>query len=373
MRRPRGVRRRADDRDPRPSSAAARGCRRRRAAGRKPVLLEVAISVATRSRSASRVAMVIVLPCPSRLSPADRGTTVPTDASRTGNCLQPMHAMAVACRTLRRARPAAEGCPGSEEESRCSVSTPAGRARRGVGHPASAACSSTGPRPPLRRGSRAAAARVRRGAVAEARPRPPARPRPKRCNTDWKACVAFDTGGLGDKGFNDLAKKGLEDAEGAWLPDGLQRGAGRDGLRAQHPDASSTRAASRSSRSASTRPRRRSTRPRPTRTSRSRRSTRPGTRRDQRARRRPPRTSPAWTSRSTRRRCSPGYLAAGFSKSGKIGTYGGQQFPGVTRFMDGMYAGIKYLQREEGRERPAPRLGRGQADRHLRRRRQPLG
>jgi basic membrane protein A and related proteins len=37
-----------------------------------------------------------------------------------------------------------------------------------------------------------------------------------------------------------------------------------------------------------------------------------------------------------------GYLAAGFSKTGKIGTYGGQQFPGVTRFMDGLYAGIKY-------------------------------
>src|SRR5262249_17379967 len=37
-----------------------------------------------------------------------------------------------------------------------------------------------------------------------------------------------------------------------------------------------------------------------------------------------------------------GYLAAGWSKSGKVGTYGGQQFPGVTRFMDGMYAGIKY-------------------------------
>ena len=29
----------------------------------------------------------------------------------------------------------------------------------------------------------------------------------------WKACVAFDTGGLGDKGFNDLAKKGLDDAK----------------------------------------------------------------------------------------------------------------------------------------------------------------
>ncbi len=28
----------------------------------------------------------------------------------------------------------------------------------------------------------------------------------------YKACVAFDTGGLGDKGFNDLAMKGLDDA-----------------------------------------------------------------------------------------------------------------------------------------------------------------
>ncbi len=28
----------------------------------------------------------------------------------------------------------------------------------------------------------------------------------------YKACVVFDTGGLGDKGFNDLAKKGLKDA-----------------------------------------------------------------------------------------------------------------------------------------------------------------
>src|SRR5262249_10955202 len=31
----------------------------------------------------------------------------------------------------------------------------------------------------------------------------------------YKACVAFDTGGLGDKGFNDLAKKGLDDAGAA--------------------------------------------------------------------------------------------------------------------------------------------------------------
>lgn len=44
-----------------------------------------------------------------------------------------------------------------------------------------------------------------------------------------------------------------------------------------------------------------------------------------------------------------GYLAAGWSKTGKIGTYGGQQFPGVTRFMDGMYAGIDFYNKEKGK------------------------
>ena len=43
-----------------------------------------------------------------------------------------------------------------------------------------------------------------------------------------------------------------------------------------------------------------------------------------------------------------GYLAGGFSKSGKVGTYGGQQFPGVTRFMDGLYAGVKYHNEKKG-------------------------
>ena len=55
------------------------------------------------------------------------------------------------------------------------------------------------------------------------RPRRPRHPKPRSApaseapavNTDWKACVAFDTGGLGDKGFNDLALKGLEDAKAA--------------------------------------------------------------------------------------------------------------------------------------------------------------
>ena len=43
-----------------------------------------------------------------------------------------------------------------------------------------------------------------------------------------------------------------------------------------------------------------------------------------------------------------GYLAAGFSKTGKIGTYGGLPFAGVTLFMDGLYAGIKYYNQKNG-------------------------
>ena len=36
---------------------------------------------------------------------------------------------------------------------------------------------------------------------------------PSAAAVNWTACVAFDTGGLGDKGFNDLAMKGLNDAK----------------------------------------------------------------------------------------------------------------------------------------------------------------
>ncbi|MBI2782116.1 MAG: BMP family ABC transporter substrate-binding protein [Chloroflexi bacterium] len=43
-----------------------------------------------------------------------------------------------------------------------------------------------------------------------------------------------------------------------------------------------------------------------------------------------------------------GYLAAGWTKSGKVGTYGGLAFPGVTRFMDGLYAGIQYHNQQKG-------------------------
>ena len=37
-----------------------------------------------------------------------------------------------------------------------------------------------------------------------------------------------------------------------------------------------------------------------------------------------------------------GYLAAGMSKSGAVGTFGGQQLPAVTIYMDGYYDGVQY-------------------------------
>ena len=43
-----------------------------------------------------------------------------------------------------------------------------------------------------------------------------------------------------------------------------------------------------------------------------------------------------------------GYLAAGMSKSGKIGTFGGINIPPVTIFMNGLAAGINYYNKEKG-------------------------
>ena len=43
-----------------------------------------------------------------------------------------------------------------------------------------------------------------------------------------------------------------------------------------------------------------------------------------------------------------GYLAAGVSATGKIGTYGGLPIPPVTVFMDGLAAGIAYYNQENG-------------------------
>lgn len=44
-----------------------------------------------------------------------------------------------------------------------------------------------------------------------------------------------------------------------------------------------------------------------------------------------------------------GYLAGGWSQSGKVATYGGLAFPGVTRFMDGLWAGVQYYNQQKSK------------------------
>lgn len=43
-----------------------------------------------------------------------------------------------------------------------------------------------------------------------------------------------------------------------------------------------------------------------------------------------------------------GYLSAGYSEAGKVGTFGGQEFPTVTIFMDGFKQGVDYYNETKG-------------------------
>jgi basic membrane protein A len=45
-----------------------------------------------------------------------------------------------------------------------------------------------------------------------------------------------------------------------------------------------------------------------------------------------------------------GYAAADTTKTGKVGTYGGQPFPTVTIFMDGFKQGVEYYSKEKGKK-----------------------
>jgi basic membrane protein A and related proteins len=44
-----------------------------------------------------------------------------------------------------------------------------------------------------------------------------------------------------------------------------------------------------------------------------------------------------------------GYVSAAMSKSGKLGTFGGQKLPTVTIFMDGFWAGVKYYNKQNNK------------------------
>jgi basic membrane protein A and related proteins len=176
---------------------------------------------------------------------------------------------------------------------------------------------------------------------------------PSAAAVDWTACVAFDTGGLGDKNFNDLAKKGLEDAAAAGYTTFFSEAQGSTDYAANiqrlvdqgcqsivtvgflQSQATADAAVANPTIGFS-------------------------------------QVDTAWneagpdftmgTPDDTPRPANftgldyqidqasmlAGYLAAGWTKSGSVGTYGGLAFPGVTRFMDGLYAGVQYHNQQKG-------------------------
>lgn len=173
---------------------------------------------------------------------------------------------------------------------------------------------------------------------------------------DYTACVAFDTGGLGDKGFNDLAKLGLENAATAGYTTffseaqgstdysaniqrlidqgcktivavGFNQGAAVAEKAVANPEIAFSQVDTTWAGGPGAGP-----------------DFTPGTPDDIPV---PPNFT-GLDYQIDQAAMLAGYLAAGFSKSGKIGTYGGQPFAGVTRFMDGLYAGIKYWNEKKG-------------------------
>ena len=160
----------------------------------------------------------------------------------------------------------------------------------------------------------------------------------------YTACVAFDTGGLGDKGFNDLAKKGLDDAKAAGYTTFFSEAQGATDYAANiqrlidqgcqsivtvgFNQAQATIEATKANPDIA--------------------FAQVDAVWDETANGPTPANFSGLDFQIDEAAMLAGYLAAGFSKSGKIGTYGGQQFPGVTRFMDGLYAGIKYHNEQKG-------------------------
>ena len=163
-------------------------------------------------------------------------------------------------------------------------------------------------------------------------------------NTDWKACVAFDTGGLGDKGFNDLAKKGLDDAAALGFKTAYSEAKGATDYAANiqrlidegcqtivtvgFNQAQATVDATLANTDIA--------------------FAQVDTTWDESANGKTPPNFTGLDFQIDEAATLAGYLAAGFSQSKVIGTYGGQQFPGVTRFMDGYYAGIKIYNEKHG-------------------------
>ena len=62
-----------------------------------------------------------------------------------------------------------------------------------------------------------------------------------------------------------------------------------------------------------------------------------------------------------------GYAAAGVSKTGKVGTFGGINIPPVADFMVGFQEGVEYFNEQNGTDVQAARLGQCQEGRSLHR------
>lgn len=161
--------------------------------------------------------------------------------------------------------------------------------------------------------------------------------------SSYKACVAFDTGGLGDKGFNDLAKKGLDEAAALGFQTAYSEAKGSTdyaaniqrlidqgcksiitvGFNQNQATVDAVKANADIN------------------------FGQVDTTWDTTANGPIPANFTGLDFQIDQAAMLAGYLAAGFSKSGIMGTYGGQQFPGVTRFMDGYAAGIAYYDKEK--------------------------
>ncbi len=181
-------------------------------------------------------------------------------------------------------------------------------------------------------------------ASASAAPSGSASTAPSAAAVDWTACVAFDTGGLGDKGFNDLAKKGLEDAATLGYTTYFSEAQGATDYAANiqrlidqgcqsivtvgFNQAQATIDATKANPDIA--------------------FAQVDAVWDETANGPTPANFSGLDFQIDEAAMLAGYLAGGFSKSGKVGTYGGQQFPGVTRFMDGLYAGVKYHNEKKG-------------------------
>ena len=160
----------------------------------------------------------------------------------------------------------------------------------------------------------------------------------------YKACVAFDTGGLGDKGFNDLAKKGLDEAAAAGFQTAFSQATGSTDYAAniqrlldQGCKSIITVGANQGQATVDA-----------TKANAGVMFAQVDTVWDTTVNGPIPANFIGLDFQIDQAAMLAGYLAAGVSKSGIIGTYGGQQFPGVSRFMDGYYAGIAYYNKAKG-------------------------